>query len=175
VAALRLAERGIPTVVLERGKRWPIRDDGKTLATFEAPDGRASWLNPIPPTHLVERALGLPATPVDTFTGVWEHIAADGMDVVVGAAVVRCPSGSCASSWRLASWWNSCPTRDPRRRRSRSCTAVLGAPQPEFARCSTSCQRCRRFAAPADGRGKNRRPQFPGPPGCATVAVEALR
>jgi cholesterol oxidase len=42
---------------------------------------------PHPPTHLVERALGLPATPVDTYTGVWEHVAADGIDVVVGAAV----------------------------------------------------------------------------------------
>src|ERR1041385_590778 len=37
VAALRLAEEGIPTVVLERGKRWPITAQQDTFATFEKP------------------------------------------------------------------------------------------------------------------------------------------
>jgi cholesterol oxidase len=41
VAALRLGQAGIDTVVLERGRRWPIRRDGDTFATFERPDGRA--------------------------------------------------------------------------------------------------------------------------------------
>ena len=44
VAALRLGQAGIDTVVLERGRRWPIRSDGNTFATFEQPDGRAYWL-----------------------------------------------------------------------------------------------------------------------------------
>src|SRR5215210_2530666 len=44
VAALRLGQAGIDTVVLERGRRWPIRPDGDTFATFERPDGRANWL-----------------------------------------------------------------------------------------------------------------------------------
>ena len=43
-AALRLGQAGIDTVVLERGRRWPIREDGNTFATFENPDGRAYWL-----------------------------------------------------------------------------------------------------------------------------------
>src|SRR5829696_3289815 len=44
VAALRLGQAGIDTVVIERGRRWPIRRDGDTFATFERPDGRAYWL-----------------------------------------------------------------------------------------------------------------------------------
>src|SRR5262245_40403255 len=44
VAALRLGQAGFDTVVLERGRRWPIRPDGNTFATFENPDGRAYWL-----------------------------------------------------------------------------------------------------------------------------------
>jgi hypothetical protein len=37
-------EAGIDTVVLERGRRWPIRRDRNTFTTFENPDGRAFWL-----------------------------------------------------------------------------------------------------------------------------------
>jgi len=44
VAALRLGQAGIDTVVIERGRRWPTRPDGNTFATFEQPDGRAYWL-----------------------------------------------------------------------------------------------------------------------------------
>ena len=44
VAALRLGQAGISTLVLERGRRWDIRADGNTFATFERPDGRAYWL-----------------------------------------------------------------------------------------------------------------------------------
>jgi cholesterol oxidase len=87
VAALRLAEAGIPTLVLERGKRWPIRADGNTFATFEQPDGRAAWLSDVTPAHLVERAFGIPPKPVERHAGVFEHIAADGIDVVAGAGV----------------------------------------------------------------------------------------
>ena len=47
IAALRLAQAGVKTVVLERGKRWPITNAGNTFATFLAPDARASWLSPV--------------------------------------------------------------------------------------------------------------------------------
>src|SRR5947209_5960989 len=43
VAALRLGQAGISTLVLERGRRWDIRADGNPVATFERPDGRAYW------------------------------------------------------------------------------------------------------------------------------------
>ena len=56
VAALRLGQAGIDTLVLERGRRWPIRSDGNTFATFKKPDGRANWLR----ETTGEGLLGLP-------------------------------------------------------------------------------------------------------------------
>ena len=49
VAALRLGQAGIETLVLERGRRWNIDDPTRdaTFATFEKPDGRAEWLSAI--------------------------------------------------------------------------------------------------------------------------------
>jgi cholesterol oxidase len=35
VAALRLALAGVHTLILERGRRWPITTAGDTFATFE--------------------------------------------------------------------------------------------------------------------------------------------
>ena len=79
IAALRLAEAGIDTVVLERGRRWPILPSGDTFATFQKPDGRSSWLSPI--------ATGLDPVPIDVYTGVLELIAANGITVRNGAGV----------------------------------------------------------------------------------------
>lgn len=70
VAALRLGQAGISTLVLERGKRWPIRPDGDTFATFENPDGRAAWLSSVT-TELTE-------APIDVYTGVLELISVPG-------------------------------------------------------------------------------------------------
>src|SRR5262249_16716653 len=71
VAAVRVAEAGVQTVVLERGRRWPIQRDGKTFATFEQPDGRSAWLSTSTPITPIELAFGLPpAPPIDVFTGV---------------------------------------------------------------------------------------------------------
>jgi len=85
VAALRLGEVGIDTVVLERGRRWPIRPDGNTFATFEQPDGRAYWLR----TQTGEAILGLPqlVKPIDRYVGVLEVVEADGMFIGAGAGV----------------------------------------------------------------------------------------
>ena len=85
VAALRLGQAGIDTVVLERGRRWDIRADGNTFATFEKPDGRAYWLR----DHTAEAVLGLPQLekPIDRYVGVLEIVAANGMFVGAGAGV----------------------------------------------------------------------------------------
>src|SRR5262245_54823256 len=48
VAARRLGQAGIETVVLERGRRWPITAQGDTFATFRHPDRRCAWLSPFP-------------------------------------------------------------------------------------------------------------------------------
>jgi len=79
IAALRLARAGIRSVVLERGKRWPITSSQDTFCTFQKPDGRASWLSNI--------ASGLDPVPVDVFTGVMEVITGNGMLLRNGAGV----------------------------------------------------------------------------------------
>jgi cholesterol oxidase len=81
IAALRLAEQGIKVVVLERGRRWQIRPDGNTFATFENPDGRAAWLSN------VTTGIDNPPRPIDRYTGILELIQANGMDVRNGAGV----------------------------------------------------------------------------------------
>ena len=85
VAALRLGRAGIDTVVLERGRSWPIRADGNTFATFERPDGRAYWLR----NHTAEGVLGLPQLEkaIDRYTGVLEIIEGNGIYIGAGAGV----------------------------------------------------------------------------------------
>ena len=85
VAALRLGQAGIDTVVLERGRRWPIRPDGNTFATFEHPDGRAYWLR----DRTGEAILGLPQLekPIDRYTGVLEVVEGNGIYIGAGAGV----------------------------------------------------------------------------------------
>jgi cholesterol oxidase len=85
VAALRLGEAGVDTLVLERGRRWPIRADGDTFATFERPDGRAHWLR----ERTAEDLFGLPqlVKPIDRYIGVLEVVAGDGMSIGAGAGV----------------------------------------------------------------------------------------
>jgi cholesterol oxidase len=85
VAALRLGQAGIDTVVLERGRRWPIRRDGDTFATFEQPDGRAYWLR----DRTGEAILGLPQLekPIDRYVGVLEVIEGNGIFIGAGAGV----------------------------------------------------------------------------------------
>jgi cholesterol oxidase len=85
VAALRLGEAGIDTVVLERGRRWPIRRDGNTFATFEQPDGRAYWLR----DRTGEAILGLPQLekPIDRYVGVLEVVEGNGIFIGAGAGV----------------------------------------------------------------------------------------
>lgn len=77
IAALRLAQAGIQTVVLERGRRWDIRPDGNTFATFRNPDGRSAWLS----------QTNLYGDPVDVYTGVLEVLNEDGVTVLTGAGV----------------------------------------------------------------------------------------
>jgi cholesterol oxidase len=85
VAALRLGQAGIDTVVLERGRHWPIRPDGNTFATFEQPDGRAYWLR----DRTGEAILGLPQLekPIDRYAGVLQVVEGNGMFVGAGAGV----------------------------------------------------------------------------------------
>jgi cholesterol oxidase len=83
VAALRLGQAGVPTVVLERGRRWTIEDPttNATYATFEEPDGRAEWLNAVTKTPAYE------GTPIDVYTGILEILTKGNSTFMVGAGV----------------------------------------------------------------------------------------
>ncbi|MFI8773544.1 GMC oxidoreductase [Gordonia sp. NPDC062954] len=81
VAALRLGRAGIRTTVLERGRRWPIRADGNTFATFTSPDKRAAWFSP------TAGISGLLQIPVEPYPGVLEKIQGNGIEAVYGAGV----------------------------------------------------------------------------------------
>ncbi|MDZ4877336.1 MAG: Cholesterol oxidase [Chroococcidiopsis cubana SAG 39.79] len=77
VAALRLGEAGIDTVVLERGRRWLITPEQDTFATFDKPDGRSTWLSQT--TYY--------GTPIDVYTGVLEGLAEEDIIIYCGAGV----------------------------------------------------------------------------------------
>ncbi len=80
VAALRLAEAGIHTIVLERGRRWPVTEAQNTFATLRNPDGRSSWLSPT-------AVVGENPPSIDIYTGVLELLVEDGVNVYAGAGV----------------------------------------------------------------------------------------
>jgi cholesterol oxidase len=80
IAALRLAQAGIDTLVLERGRRWPITPACDTFCTFEKPDGRACWLRSRTPPRLG-------GTPIDVYTGVLDYKISGGIEVLCGAGV----------------------------------------------------------------------------------------
>jgi len=44
VAALRLGEKGVSTIVLEMGKHWEIQDNKNVFSPLMNPDKRSSWL-----------------------------------------------------------------------------------------------------------------------------------
>ncbi len=81
VAALRLGRAGITTTVFERGRRWPIRPDGNTFATFDSPDKRAAWFSD---TAGISSSL---QTPVQRYPGLLDAIKGNGITSVYGAGV----------------------------------------------------------------------------------------
>ncbi len=78
VAALRLAQAGVRSLVLERGLRWVITPQGNTFATPAAPDGRSAWLSSTSPFTPVTLPI---------FPGVLEAFAAAGVTALAGAGV----------------------------------------------------------------------------------------
>ena len=76
VAALRLGEAGVRTVVLERGRRWPLVSSQDTFAPSTNPDRRSAWFRTSWSGHSIER-----------YAGVRDMIEGDGMTVTQGAGV----------------------------------------------------------------------------------------
>jgi cholesterol oxidase len=83
VAALRLGQAGVETLVLERGRRWQIQDPttNATFATFRNPDGRAEWLNTVTKTP------GYEGISIEKTTGVLEIIEKGDYKFLVGCGV----------------------------------------------------------------------------------------
>lgn len=93
IAAFRLAQAGVRTVVLERGRRWPITGDGDTFATSTRPDRRAVWLGTnngypwLPGWSDMPVLAPLVPVPVPRFTGILDAVPGTGGDVICGAGV----------------------------------------------------------------------------------------
>ncbi len=81
IAAFRLAEAGVRTLVLERGRRWPVTPAGDTFPPFLSPDRRSSWFTPTPVYP------GMPPAVYRPWAGLFERVEGDGMDVITGAGV----------------------------------------------------------------------------------------
>ncbi|MFC6021489.1 GMC oxidoreductase [Plantactinospora solaniradicis] len=81
IAAYRLAEAGVRSVVLERGRRWPITPAGDTFPPFLSPDRRSSWFTPTPVYP------GMPPAVYRPYAGLFEKIVGQGMNVITGAGV----------------------------------------------------------------------------------------
>ncbi len=79
VAALRLAEAGVPVLVLERGIRWPTGPNATTFPNPTAPDKRLLWYRSAP------QLFGRPVA-FDPYVGLIETVVGDNMTAL-------CPSG----------------------------------------------------------------------------------
>ncbi|MFN6566844.1 MAG: GMC oxidoreductase [Dendronalium sp. ChiSLP03b] len=79
VAALRLGQAGIRTLVLERGRRWPITPAQDTFATYDQPDGRSAWFRTTTPVYNPR--------PIDKYAGILDLIIGNGINILNGAGV----------------------------------------------------------------------------------------
>jgi cholesterol oxidase len=81
IAAYRLAQIGVPSVLLERGQRWPIRDDESTFPSVISADRRAGWFRtdvPLP---------GAPQAEFEPYAGLLERFETEHIDVIRAAGV----------------------------------------------------------------------------------------
>ncbi|HEY0807800.1 MAG TPA: GMC family oxidoreductase N-terminal domain-containing protein, partial [Pseudonocardiaceae bacterium] len=81
VTALRLAQAGVPVLLLERGIRWPTGPNAETFARMFSPDQRCAWLTTSPTLTAVPPAVFAP------FTGVLDRVHGHGVDILCGAGV----------------------------------------------------------------------------------------
>jgi cholesterol oxidase len=80
VTALRLAQAGVPVLVLERGIRWPTGPNAETFPHATSPDKRALWYQSNP------ELFGKPAL-FDPYTGLLEAVGGGTMTAVCAAGV----------------------------------------------------------------------------------------
>ncbi|MBB5916229.1 cholesterol oxidase [Nocardia transvalensis] len=80
VTALRLAQAGVPVLVLERGQRWPTGPNSDTFPRATAPDKRMLWYRSAP------RLFGNPVG-FEPYTGLLETVVGDNMTALCAAGV----------------------------------------------------------------------------------------
>jgi cholesterol oxidase len=80
VAALRLAQAGVPVLMLERGKRWPTGPNADTFPTVQKLDERALWYGSAP------QLFGKPVS-LAPYAGLLDAIVTPNMTVVTAAGV----------------------------------------------------------------------------------------
>ncbi|GAA3387750.1 GMC oxidoreductase [Cryptosporangium minutisporangium] len=81
VTALRLANAGVPVLVLERGQRWPAGPNSETFPRPTSPDKRMFWLGSAPSLP------GIPSIPFAPYTGLLEQVPGEGMLTICAAGV----------------------------------------------------------------------------------------
>lgn len=80
VAALRLAQAGVPVTVLERGLRWPTGPNAETFPHARSPDGRFLWYGSA--KNVFGRPIDVPA-----YTGLVEAVPGENMTALCAAGV----------------------------------------------------------------------------------------
>ncbi|NEA27106.1 GMC oxidoreductase [Actinomadura bangladeshensis] len=81
VAALRFAQAGVSSLVLERGIWWRTGPDAETFPHAMSPDRRAMWMG------LDPELFGIPMPVHDPYTGLLELVKGDGMNIMCAAGV----------------------------------------------------------------------------------------
>ncbi|OBJ38052.1 cholesterol oxidase [Mycobacterium colombiense] len=95
VSALRLAEAGVETLILERGRLWDVPDaDGKRFTRMLPADNRAGWFTSVPPSLVtsyrgvsVEDVAKHAPSPQPVQAGICEKVVHGAHTVFRGAAV----------------------------------------------------------------------------------------
>jgi cholesterol oxidase len=81
VAALRFAQAGVPSLVLERGIWWRTGPNAETFPHATSPDKRVMWMG------LDPELFGIPLPVHDPYTGLLELVKGDGMNIMCAAGV----------------------------------------------------------------------------------------
>ncbi|MFJ3670456.1 GMC oxidoreductase [Streptomyces sp. NPDC090106] len=87
VAALRLAQAGVPVTVLERGRRWPTGPNAETFPHVSGLDRRMLWYGTLP--EAVRPLAGLIGTPLGftPYVGLLEPVLGENILSVCAAGV----------------------------------------------------------------------------------------
>ncbi|WP_433710386.1 GMC oxidoreductase [Nocardia sp. CA-084685] len=80
VTALRLAQAGVPVLMLERGLRWPTGPNAETFPHATSPDKRILWYESAP--ELFGKPVGF-----DPYAGLLETVSGDNMTALCAAGV----------------------------------------------------------------------------------------